>query len=89
MVYYESIKRKGNSMSFWNGSGIDSEDYSGIFYCSACEDEFELDGVTNDSHSMAYATCPDCGKELDTEIERDEPDPDAVYEAWRDSQLGE
>ena len=80
---------RGTQMSFWNGSGIDSADYSGVFYCSTCEDEYELDGTTDDSQNTAYATCPKCGADLDTETGWGEPDPDAMYEAWRDSQLGD
>lgn len=52
----------GGSM---RGSGIYQEDYSGIFYCGDCEDEFALDGTTDDYGVMASADCPDCGKSLE------------------------
>ncbi len=75
----------GGSM---RGSGIYAEDYTGTFYCSDCEDEFELDGTTDDWGTMAYADCPDCGKGLELELpSRDERDEDADYEAYRDSQM--
>lgn len=71
-----------------NGSGIYREDYTGFFYCDTCEDEFELDGSTDDSGRMAYATCPKCGDNLETEMpDPNEVDEDAMYESWRDSQL--
>lgn len=70
------------------GSGIYAEDYTGYFYCSDCEDEFELDGQTDDWGSYAYADCPKCGKGLELELpDRDGRDEDADYDAWRDSQM--
>lgn len=75
----------GGSM---RGSGIYAEDYTGYFYCSDCEDEFELDGQTDDWGSYAYADCPKCGKGLELELpDRDGRDEDADYDAWRDSQM--
>lgn len=50
------------------GSGIYSENYTGDFECSECEKEFELDGETDDWGHNAYATCPDCGKDLEKEL---------------------
>lgn len=74
----------GGSM---RGSGIYSEDYTGIFYCSNCEDEYQLDGSTDDWGSTAYADCPDCGKGIEKELEeRDGSDEDADYDQWRDEQ---
>jgi DNA-directed RNA polymerase subunit RPC12/RpoP len=55
----------GGSM---NGSGINSGDYSGWFYCSPCDEEFELDGSTDDSHIYAYAECPKCKGEVSKEL---------------------
>lgn len=70
------------------GSGIYAEDWSGEMDCDTCEKTFEVDGQTNDWGDTAYATCPECGGELSKDISEDnEPDPDAMYEAWRDSQL--
>jgi len=52
------------------GSGIYSSSYSGNFTCSACEKDFDdLEGQTDDWGLMAYADCPDCGAELEKEIE--------------------
>lgn len=50
------------------GSGIDSLDYTGLFFCSACEDEFELDGATDDYGIVAYAECPKCKSVLEVEV---------------------
>lgn len=50
------------------GSGIYSEDYTGDFYCSECDKEFELDGATDDYGYNATAECPDCGKILEKEL---------------------
>jgi predicted RNA-binding Zn-ribbon protein involved in translation (DUF1610 family) len=70
------------------GSGIYAEDYSGVFYCDNCEDEYLLDGQTDDWGHNASAECPDCGAILELEIpSRDERDEDADYEAYRDSQM--
>lgn len=55
----------GRSM---RGSGSDSGDYSGWFYCSGCEKDFELDGRTDDWGSTATADCPECESELEVEI---------------------
>ena len=70
------------------GSGIYAEDWTGTFYCSECEDEFELDGTTDDWGHNAFADCPKCGTQLEVELpSADERDEDADYDAWRDSQL--
>jgi len=64
----------GGSM---RGSGIDQQDYTGDFYCSECDKEFELDGTTDDYGYNAIAECPDCGKELEKELPtRDDYDSD-------------
>jgi transcription elongation factor Elf1 len=55
----------GGSM---RGSGIDSTDYTADFFCSDCEKEFELDGMTDDYGIIAYAECPDCAKVLEVEV---------------------
>lgn len=68
------------------GSGIYSEDYTGVFHCDECEADYELDGTTDDWKHTAYATCEKCGADLEVEI-NNEPDPDAMYEAWKESQL--
>ena len=68
------------------GSGIYSEDYSGAFYCSECDKEFELDGQTNDTGTMAYADCPKCETELELELDLGY-DEDYAYDNWRESQL--
>ena len=51
------------------GSGIYSETYTGTFTCSECEKDYELDGDTNDWGTVAYADCPDCGSELELDID--------------------
>ena len=50
------------------GSGIYSEDYTGTFYCSECDKEYELDGSTDDYGYNASAECPDCGATLEVEL---------------------
>lgn len=50
------------------GSGIYAMDYTGIFYCSNCDKEFELEGSTDDWGYNAYAECPECEKVLDKEL---------------------
>ena len=42
----------GGSM---RGSGIYAEDYTGIFFCDNCEDEYERDGQTDDWGTNASA----------------------------------
>lgn len=71
------------------GSGIYAEDYTGIFYCSTCQDEFEIDGTTDDYGMIAYATCPKCGNTIEKDVsdELGQPDPDAMYEAYKESLL--
>jgi len=67
------------------GSGIYSEDYTGFFYCRPCDDEFELDGTTDDWKSTAYAECPRCKSELEKDISNEGPDEyDRADEAWKD-----
>lgn len=71
-----------------NGSGIFSEDYAGVFYCATCEDEYTLDGTTDDWGSVAYATCLECGTELEKDISVESSiDDDTAYEAYKDSLL--
>lgn len=75
----------GGSM---RGSGIYAEDYTGIFFCDNCEDEYELDGQTDDWGTNASAECPDCGATLEVELpDTSQPDEDEAYDNWRDSQL--
>ena len=50
------------------GSGIYAEDWSGVFYCSDCDDEYSLDGQTDDWGHQAFADCPDCGKQLEVDL---------------------
>lgn len=50
------------------GSGVDSADYTGIFFCDNCEDEYSLDGATDDYGIIAYAECPDCKAVLEVEV---------------------
>lgn len=70
------------------GSGIYAEDYTGTFYCSNCEDEYSLDGTTDDWGTYAYADCPDCGASLELELpSRDEQDEDEAYDAYEASQM--
>jgi DNA-directed RNA polymerase subunit RPC12/RpoP len=69
------------------GSGIYSEDYTGIFNCATCEKDFEIDGQTDDWKHTAYADCPECGAELEVDLTTDERDDDFDYDAWRESQL--
>lgn len=68
----------GGSMK---GSGIDAEDYTGDFYCSECDKEFELDGMTDDYGYNATAECPDCGKILEKELPTRE---EAEADYWAD-----
>lgn len=73
----------GGSM---RGSGIDQEDYSGIFYCDDCEDEYLLDGTTDDYGYNASAECPDCKRILEKDIlsERNGYDEDLAYDTMRE-----
>jgi transcription elongation factor Elf1 len=50
------------------GSGVDSVDYNGVFFCSTCESEYELDGSTDDYGIVAYAECPKCKRVLEVEV---------------------
>lgn len=76
----------GGSM---RGSGIYSESYSGWFYCSMCDKEFELDGSTDDWGNTAFAECPKCMTQLEKDIadERRGFDEDSAYDSWAESQL--
>jgi Zn finger protein HypA/HybF involved in hydrogenase expression len=47
------------------GSGIDSEDWTGVIYCEACKQDQTVDAVTNDWHTKAFATCPKCEADLE------------------------
>lgn len=71
------------------GSGIYSEDYSGVFYCSECDSEYDLDGSTDDSGNTAYAECPSCKAVLDKDVAEEirARDEDYAYERMRESQL--
>lgn len=72
------------------GSGIYSEDYTGIFFCEDCGDEYSLDGQTDDFGDKAFAECPDCGQQLEKDIdEKDSDTDDTGYDEWRESQLDE
>lgn len=51
------------------GSGIDSDSWSGEMYCPTCKVEVEVEGETNDSWTMAYANCPECGGDLSKDID--------------------
>jgi DNA-directed RNA polymerase subunit RPC12/RpoP len=67
------------------GSGIYAEDYSGLFYCSDCDKEFQIDATTDDYGYNAYAECPDCNRVLDKDISSEGGlDDDSAYDAWRD-----
>lgn len=68
------------------GSGIYSEEFEETKDCPECEKEVEVLFSTNDWKSRAWGDCPECGYEFEVEIDN-EPDPDAAYDAWRDSQL--
>lgn len=50
------------------GSGIYARDYTAVFFCSDCEDEYSLDGTTDDYGHIAYAECPDCKRVLELEV---------------------
>ena len=50
------------------GSGIYSGDYTAVFFCSNCEDEYSLDGAKDDYGIIAYAECPDCKAVLEVEV---------------------
>lgn len=66
------------------GSGIYAEDYTGDFYCSECDKEFELEGSTDDWGHNAYAECPECGKGLDKELPSREEMADDYYADYRE-----
>lgn len=69
------------------GSGIYSVDHTGTFYCAECDDEFTLDGATDDFGLVAYADCPKCGQQLELELpSKDDLAEELAYENWRDSQ---
>lgn len=72
----------GGSM---RGSGINSGDYYATFACSECDKEFDLYGQTDDWGSVAYAECPDCGRELEVEVPSKE---DLEKEYWADRRPG-
>ena len=67
------------------GSGIYSEDYSGTFYCSECDEEFELDGSTNDWKTIAYSDCPKCKGEVSKELPSKE---ELLADYWADHRDG-
>jgi hypothetical protein len=67
------------------GSGIYSDDYSGTFECSECEEEFELDGSTDDWGYIAYAECPKCKNQLEKELPTKE---ELEAEYWADHREG-
>jgi hypothetical protein len=69
------------------GSGIYSDNWSGFMFCDDCEEDVAVEGQTNDWKTQAYADCPKCGADLEKEIDLNERDEDADYDAWRDSQL--
>jgi hypothetical protein len=66
------------------GSGIYAEDWSGIFYCSDCDDEYELDGQTDDWGYQAFAECPDCQKQLEIDLPTREEMRDDYYADYRE-----
>lgn len=66
------------------GSGIYQEDYSGIFYCADCDDEYELDGQTDDWGHQAFAECPDCQKQLEVDLPTREEMRDDYYADYRE-----
>jgi DNA-directed RNA polymerase subunit RPC12/RpoP len=67
------------------GSGIYAEDYTGDFYCSECDKEFELDGQTDDYGNYAGAECPECGKDLEVELPSRE---ELAEDYWADYREG-
>jgi transcription initiation factor IIE alpha subunit len=70
------------------GSGIYSADYTGTFTCSECEKDYELDGQTNDWGTTAYAECPDCGSELELEIDSEyDQQAEQADNAWKERNL--
>ena len=56
------------------GSGIYSRDYTGNFYCSACDTTTELEGSTDDWNTTAYAECLTCEKTLEVDLSADADD---------------
>jgi transcription elongation factor Elf1 len=70
---------------YWNGSGINKQDYSGEFYCYECDKDYELDGTTDDSGLVAYADCHKCGKQLTKELPTKK---EAEESYWADYQDG-
>ena len=71
----------GGSM---RGSGIYAEDYTGTFYCSECDDEYSLDGQTDDYGYNASAECPDCGATLEVELPSAEELAEDYYADYRE-----
>lgn len=52
------------------GSGIYVQDWTGTIECDYCEQEFEeVEGQTDDWGNFAYADCPKCGRQVETQIE--------------------
>ena len=66
------------------GSGIYQTDYTGHFYCSHCDEEYELDGTTDDWGHNASAECPDCGDTLEKELPTREEMAEDYYADYRE-----
>jgi transcription elongation factor Elf1 len=68
------------------GSGFNAEGIEREFTCRNCNWEGEVLGITDDSQSMLYATCPNCKDEmtidLDAEREGDNWDNQNDNKDW-------
>jgi len=62
------------------GSGIYQREITVMFHCDTCEADFELDAVTDDWNTTAFANCETCGQDLELDISRDEFDYDDTYD---------
>lgn len=69
------------------GSGIYCEEITATFHCPTCEEDYELEGMTDDYHTMATAECEVCKTSLRIELDSNERDEDNDYDAWRESQM--
>lgn len=84
-MFYDREEKEMSYEGSMMGSGIYAQEFEREMDCPACEKEVTVLFTTDDWQTQAYGTC-DCGHEFDIEIDN-EPDPDAAYDSWRDSQL--
>ena len=54
-------------MSYWTGSGVDTEEIEMTIYCPTCDDE--MDDVTVYAEgATGTGTCPICDTEVEVEV---------------------